>query len=89
MRVFNANDGAATVPGIAAGEHSTLAVDGKVTLTGGPTVNVGADGYAAAGLSATGAPVGAVALAILLLTAAGALLRHRETSGPSGGESAE
>ena len=59
MRVFNANDGAATVPGIAAGEYSTLAVDGKVTLT----VNVGADGYAAAGLSATGAPVGAVALA--------------------------
>jgi len=55
--VFNANDGAATVPGIAAGEYSTLAVDGKVT------VNVGADGYAAAGLSATGAPVGAVALA--------------------------
>ena len=32
MRVFNANDGAATVPGIAAGECSTLAVDGKVTL---------------------------------------------------------
>lgn len=29
---------------------------------------MGADGYAAAGLSATGAPVGAVALAILLLT---------------------
>ena len=56
MRVFNANDGAATVPGIAAGECSTLAVDGKVTLTGGSTVNVGADGYAAAGLSATGAP---------------------------------
>lgn len=45
------------------GEYSTLAVDGKVTLTGGSTVNVGADGYAAAGLSATGAPVGAVALA--------------------------
>lgn len=45
------------------GECSTLAVDGKVTLTGGSTVNVGADGYAAAGLSATGAPVGAVALA--------------------------
>lgn len=65
---LNANDGAATVPGIAAGEYSTLAVDGKVTLTGGSTVNVGADGYAAAGLSATGAPVGAVALAILLLT---------------------
>lgn len=63
VRVFNANDGAATVPGIAAGEYSTLAVDGKVTLTGGSTVNVGADGYAAAGLSATGAPVGAVALA--------------------------
>ncbi|MFQ7492538.1 MAG: amylopullulanase [Bifidobacterium bifidum] len=64
MRVFNANDGAATVPGIAAGGGcSTLAVDGKVTLTGGSTVNVGADGYAAAGLSATGAPVGAVALA--------------------------
>ena len=65
MRVFNANDGAATVPCIAAGggEYSTLAVDGKVTLTGGSTVNVGADGYAAAGLSATGAPVGAVALA--------------------------
>lgn len=61
--MFNANDGAATVPGIAAGECSTLAVDGKVTLTGGSTVNVGADGYAAAGLSATGAPVGAVALA--------------------------
>lgn len=36
---LNANDGAATVPGIAAGEHSTLAVDGKVTLTGGSTVN--------------------------------------------------
>jgi len=32
--VFNANDGAATVLGIAAGECSTLAVDGKVTLTG-------------------------------------------------------
>ena len=64
MRVFNANDGAATVLGIAAGgEYSTLAVDGKVTLTGGSTVTVGADGYAAAGLSATGAPVGAVALA--------------------------
>lgn len=45
------------------GSGSTLAVDGKVTLTGGSTVNVGADGYAAAGLSATGAPVGAVALA--------------------------
>ena len=85
MRVFNANDGAATVPGIAAGECSTLAVDGKVTLTGGSTVNVGADGYAAAGLSATGAPVGAVALA----DRSRALLRHRETSGPSGGESTE
>ena len=72
MRVFNANDGAATVLGIAAGECSILAVDGKVTLTGGSAVNVDADGYAAAGLSATGA-----------------LLRHRETSGPSGGESAE
>ena len=55
--MFNANDGAATVPGIAAGECSTLAVDGKVTLTGGSTVNVGADGYAAAGLSATVKPV--------------------------------
>ena len=85
MRVFNANDGAATVPGIAAGECSTLAVDGKVTLTGGSTVNVGADGYAAAGLSATGAPVAPSRLP----TAAGSLLRHRETSGPSGGESAE
>ena len=63
MDCLNANDGAATVLGIAAGECSTLAVDGKVTLTGGSTVNVGADGYAAAGLSATGAPVGAVALA--------------------------
>lgn len=84
--MFNANDGAATVPGIAAGECSILAVDGKVTLTGGSAVNVDADGYAAAGLSATGAPVGAVALAD---RSRGALLRHRETSGPSGGESAE
>ena len=75
VRVFNANDGAATVLGIAAGEYSTLAVDGKVTLTGmrrrdcPPPVRPWAPSR--------------------LPTAAGALLRHRETSGPSGGESAE
>ena len=85
MRVFNANDGAATVLGIAAGECSILAVDGKVTLTGGSAVNVDADGYAAAGLSATGAPVGAVALA----DRSRVLLRTVKPSGPSGGESAE
>jgi len=75
VRVFNANDGAATVLGIAAGECSILAVDGKVTLTGmrrrdcPPPVRPWAPSR--------------------LPTAAGALLRHRETSGPSGGESAE
>jgi len=83
--VFNANDGAATVLGIAAGECSTLAVDGKVTLTGGSTVNVGADGYAATSCPPPVRPWAPSRLP----TAAGALLRHRETSGPSGGESAE